>query len=501
MKNTGIPLFTAVALLLAASALRAPAATNSPWERTMVTLEATRKQYDYLQPWTTHMANARKNGVILGAHQILTTAEFLDDLTLVRVQRNGRGKWWTGELQWVDYFANLAMVTVPDTDFWTGLQPTTLVEQVPTQGSAQIVRWRNGQLESRKAEINRLNVKRGKLGYLDHLHLEVDSEINSAGWSEALVSGSQLIGVLCAHDGNICTALPAPFVRLVLEAKAKTPPRQLGYFDFVWQKAENPASLSYLKLPGEPRGVLVMDYISQAGKQHPLKPRDIILQIDGFDIDTEGDYVDPDYGNLMLENLATRDKWAGDEVHVTVWRDGKEQKITYPLAKVDYSAELVPQQVFDQPPEYLLVGGLLFEPLTEAYLRSWGGDWRRKAPFRLAYYEQEKATPERPARVILSLVLPDPFNLGFQDYRFLTVDQVNGQKISYLTDLVAALKKPSDGYHIIEFGLGESFRRMVIDASEAEAATQRVMQRYGLQKDFVIPTLANKNKDLLSEAK
>jgi hypothetical protein len=232
--------------------------------------------------------------------------------------------------------------------------------------------------------------------------------------------------------------------------------------------------------------VLIIEYMSQKSKHHTLEPRDILLQVDGFDIDTEGDYVDPDYGNLMLENLATRRKWAGEEVTLKVWREGKELDISYPLAKAEFMVELVPQGTYDQPPEYLLMGGMIFQPLTESYLRSWGNDWRRRAPFRLAYYEQEKATAERPARVMLSMVLPDPFNLGYQDYRFLTLDQVNGRKISYLTDLTEALKKPEGDYQIIDFGMGESIRRVVVDAKEAETATQRVMQRYGVQKEVVI---------------
>src|SRR5690606_4401850 len=112
------------------------------------------------------------------------------------------------------------------------------------------------------------------------------------------------------------------------------PERALGYFHFYWQPVENPASLANLKLPGAPRGVLVID-VPPRPDDHPMvfKERDIILEIDGFAIDTEGDYFDPDYGQLMLENLATRRHWAGDEIKMKIWRDGKAQEISYRLPK------------------------------------------------------------------------------------------------------------------------------------------------------------------------
>src|SRR5439155_7023182 len=84
---------------------------------------------------------------------------------------------------------------------------------------------------------------------------------------------------------------------------------------------------------------------------------------------------------------------------------------------------------FDQEPEYLIAGGLVFQPLTKDFLRSWGQDWERRAPFRLAYFRNQDPTPERPAIVILSQVMPDLYNIGYQDSRQLVLEKVNRQKV------------------------------------------------------------------------
>src|SRR5262249_23470497 len=163
------------------------------------------------------------------------------------------------------------------------------------------------------------------------------------------------------QEGRTCTALPASFIQSILKAREKGEYRGLGYFDFYWQPAENPVSLAFLGLEGEPRGVLVIDVPSKPNSAPAvLKQHDIILQIDRFDIDIEGDYNDPEFGHLMLENLATRHKWAGDDVMMKIWRDDKPLDVTYRLPKIEYTNSLVADAVYDQEPEYLVVGGLVF---------------------------------------------------------------------------------------------------------------------------------------------
>src|ERR1043166_3169231 len=483
-----IQLCLSVALLFSLStSLGGAAETKRPaanWEHSVVQIDIKRKNYDFLLPWTTPLHNAQKYGVVLSDHEILTTAESLDDRTLLRVQKDGRGKWFAAQVSWIDYIANIALLAVDEAAFWTDMVPVELANPVPTGDAIQIVRWRNGKLENRRADFNQFNVEDAKLSWVQYLQIELNSEINGAGWSQPAISGGKVIGLICSQNGNSCKAIPSSFIRSILDAQKKGSYRGLGYFDFVWQISENPTTFKYLKFDGgEQRGVVVIDVPEKKSAPGPIRPRDIILQVDGFDIDNTGDYKDPDYGHVLLENLATRNKWAGDNVRIKISRDGKTLDLDYKLPKVDVSAKLVPEGHFDQPPEYLLLGGLVFQPLETDFLRSWGGDWRRRAPFRLSYYNNQPPTPERPSLVLLSQVLPDAFNLGYQEYRYLVVDTVNNEKISKLEDIKRALQKPIDGYHVIKFQKGDSLQKIILDAGEQEGATQRVLSRYGIEKD------------------
>jgi hypothetical protein len=119
------------------------------------------------------------------------------------------------------------------------------------------------------------------------------------------------------------------------------------------------------------------------------------------------------------------------------------------------------------------------------YLQTWGPEWKRRAPFRLFYYTTEQPTPEQPALVVLSQVLADGYNIGYQEQRFLVLQSVNHRRISHLTDLREALKCPVNGFHILDFAQGESLQRMVLAAGDAEkAATRRVLESYGIAEPF-----------------
>ena len=470
--------------LASASAQQARHSAPSAWEHSVVTLEIGLKQYDYYQPWTRKTARLQKPGLVVGEGQILTTAEELFNRTLVRVQKHGRGKWWTGEVTWIDYYANLALLTVREPDFWKDLKPAVLNGAMPAESTLQILRWRAGNLENRHAEFTQFTVREGQLAQVNHVVLEADSDIQGAGWGEPLVANSHVVGLVSSQDGRTCTAIPATFIQSILEARKKGQYHGLGFFHFYWEPAQNPASLARLKLPGEARGVIVID-VPKRPDTFPavLKPEDIILRIDGFDLDIQGDYEDPEYGHLMLENLSTRSKWAGDEVKLQIWREGKLMDVAYRLPKFQYSNSLVPMAEYDRDPDYFIVGGLVFQPLTDSYLQSWGTDWKSRAPFRLMYYRGEPSTAKRPGLVLLSQILPDPYNIGYQEQKFLVLDKVNGQSVSRLTDLRDALTHPENGYHIFDFVRGDSLQRLVLAAGPAEQqATSRVLQRYGISQ-------------------
>ena len=101
--------------------------------------------------------------------------------------------------------------------------------------------------------------------------------------------------------------------------------------------------------------------------------------------------------------------------------------------------------------------------------------------FRFNSYRDNEATKTNPSLVILSQVLPDKFNIGYQEQRWFVVEKVNDRRVTSLTELNEALQKPKGEFHVIDFTPNESLQRIVLAAGETErTATARVLARFGI---------------------
>ncbi len=116
------------------------------------------------------------------------------------------------------------------------------------------------------------------------------------------------------------------------------------------------------------------------------------------------------------------------------------------LVKVEFKAckqqLLVPM---DPPPlpQYYIVGGLVFIPLTEPFLRcEFGDDFDKSAPVRLVHWwqngEKEKVNHEI---VLLSQVLAHDINIGYHDLKNIQLLKFQGKPVSNLKALVDCCEK------------------------------------------------------------
>jgi len=454
------------------------------WQDSIVRFDVTRNDHNFRVPWDKRAQTVSKLGAVIDGNEVLTTALGLANHTLVRLQKGGRGRWYDGEVKWVDYQANLAVVGVGDQTFWNGLVPVQFGGADQLRDNLQVVRWRAGNIERRAAEFSRFTVADANFNQAPRIELKASSEIEGAGRGELMVSGGKAVGLVASKSGSTCSVIPGPFITAALKLRAEGDYKGLGYFDFIWQPASNPATTEYFKLDGPARGVLVIKPSTRPGAKSPLKLHDIILEVDGFPVDIQGDYLDPDYGHVIMEYLACRNKWAGDTVKFKIWRDGKTEEIDYPLPKADFSANLVTDRPDDTEPTYLVVGGLVFVPLSAEYLSSWGKDWQRNAPFRLVFYNNQKPETTQRSLVVLSLVMPDFYNIGYQERKAqnLVLDKANGHRIDTLESLANALQTPGDGFHVFEFKKGSSLQKIILDAETLEEANQRIAKRYRIPR-------------------
>ena len=142
---------------------------------------------------------------------------------------------------------------------------------------------------------------------------------------------------------------------------------------------------------------------------------------------------------------------------------------------------MIPRSRPDHAPPYLVSGGLVFRELDQDYLGAWGSGWKSSADARLVTaWELEGQAQRQDQRrlVLLSTVLPDPYNIGYHQLRDLVVEQVNGQPIASMEDLARALEQPQGGFQVVRFRPNMQRSELVLDASRLATASERILRAY-----------------------
>jgi hypothetical protein len=84
--------------------------------------------------------------------------------------------------------------------------------------------------------------------------------------------------------------------------------------------------------------------------------------------------------------------------------------------------------------------------------------------------------------VVLSSVLPDAANLGYEGVRSVIVERINGRRIGSMDDLREAFAHPEGRFHVVEFLPGLAPERLVLDVEEVKASEERIRAAYGVDR-------------------
>ncbi|MEZ5976381.1 MAG: hypothetical protein R3F17_06350 [Planctomycetota bacterium] len=140
---------------------------------------------------------------------------------------------------------------------------------------------------------------------------------------------------------------------------------------------------------------------------------------------------------------------------------------------------LVKDHNYDHTPSYFVFGGLVFQPLTLDYLREWR-DWWEKAPRDLVQmYYRGMQTEARREIIVLTSVLADRVNMGYEDLEESMIERVGDQVPRDLAHFVSLLESARGLVHLV----AHSGSSVVIDADLARASAERIATRYRIPAD------------------
>lgn len=457
----------------------------------VVGLQVTYQNWDEDRPWAKHTPKSRSvSGVMIDATHILTTADIIDQATFLQLRTFGRSRQVEPRIVLVDPGINLALLEIVDPVSLDGLAPVPIASETPTSGDLRTVRWRGQQLESAVSRVLRFDVSRAWGSRVKHAFLYMRTDVARGGWAEPVFDDGKLVGITVSQSDQVSRAIPVEILRAFLE-RAADPGGYVGFpaVGVFWQVNRDPAVSHYLGQQGEPRGVLVRQVPWGSSGCGVVKPRDILLEIDGYPIDAEGFTRHPRLGRIQFGHILTEFHRPGDLIDVRVLRHREEKQLTMTLREYPLALDLIPARRAG-PPAYVIVGGLVLRELDVPYLHTWGNDWLKQAPISLLtryYLDQDRQTPGQRRLVLISSVLPAPYNIGYQNLADEVIETINGHAIGSIADVLQALDDPQDGFHVIRLAPDSTRTEVVLDAATFDAATEEIAHTYQVPTPFRLP--------------
>ncbi|NCN08626.1 MAG: PDZ domain-containing protein [Leptospira sp.] len=233
--------------------------------------------------------------------------------------------------------------------------------------------------------------------------------------------------------------------------------------------------------PKTKKGILVSEVFPGVGPAFQLFPGDAIYAINGKSLHNFSQTEMGDKALDLILNPGTKLNSIGSKISLDLYRNGKSMNVTYNLKKYSEKEFLVPETHPADTPLYYISGGLLFTELTGSYLKEFGENYRKNSEKKLLYLSESyfsKVHPHRERIVILSRVLPDQKNLGYQEFQDLIVQKVNGENIFNLKDLKKRILSNNSEYVSIEFSGG----KIIIIRSDIIAEIDRnILNNYKLK--------------------
>jgi S1-C subfamily serine protease len=471
-----------------------PVPVSNPEEilPSVVRINTTQQSWDQAEPWQKNSPGKRRSlGAIVGNGLVLTTAEMAADATYIELESADGKRLAPAKTVAVDYEANLALLGLTEESnakFFEGTKPLEISAPPKIGDTMDILQVEeNGTPLITSGGIQSIDVVSNFLPGQFFLTYEVKASMQSAASSFSLpvLREGKLAGLLTSYDSKdqlsdvTATEIVARFVKEGADGDYAGFP-SLG---ISISRTEDPNFRLFLKLPENGGGLYVSNVrVGGAAEKAGLKKGDVILSIDGHEIDRLGYFEDSHYGRLYWSHLVRGAKASGDKVDLVVQRDGQPQEISAVLDRRDEVSQLVPAYAFGKAPSFLVKGGLIFQELTKPVLESFGNEWQSRAPLNLLdVYENPQKYESRGRRIVfLSNVIPTPATVGYEPLQSMIVTKVNGHDIKDMKTLIEAFKTPAaDGLHSIEFD--EEKFRAYLDESVTDAVDKQLLQR-GLPK-------------------
>lgn len=447
----------------------------------VVRIYATTQDPDFDSPWQAEVPQSSTgSGVVIAPGRILTGAHVIANSTFVQVQKISDPDKAVARVVGVCHDCDLALIAVDDRHFLDGIEPAKIGELPDLRDRVAVVGFPVGGEEVSITEgvVSRIEVQRYSHSQRHLLAVTVDAAINKGNSGGPVFKSGAVVGIAfqkLENAENIGEMVPAPIIRHFLASIDKRPELRIPALGITTQGIENRFLRRRLGLGDGDGGVLVLSIDYGGSAWGVLEPGDAILEICDHKISVNSTVK---FRGRYRTRYDVMLGWTsvGDPLDLVILRKGVRRKVTLALAP---PAPLVPRSQYDRAPTYFIYGGLVFQVLSRDFLSTWDNWWDKAPKEFLHLYYSGNRTSERQEVVILTQVLADEINVGYEHLYSESVMAVNGRMPRDMIDFVQQL----EAHHGLVEIKTSSDGVIVLDSDAAGAANQRILSRYRIARD------------------
>jgi hypothetical protein len=230
-------------------------------------------------------------------------------------------------------------------------------------------------------------------------------------------------------------------------------------------------------------GVMVRAIEPTSGAFGKLQPMDVIMAVDGIQLGADGK-IGFRRGERVDLLCYISSLFEGDNLQVTIWRDGEEMDVSVPLTRIP---NLVPSHYNNKPPPYLITSGFVFTALSVPYLEAKGA-WDEYYSDNISHLVGLVHAPLKQRGdevVVLSQVLAHKANLGYEHLMDLHLLEFNGIEVRCLRHLQQLIEESTEPFMSFQFAPKDTGRLVVLDRKLNEKVTQDVCGEHCIRAPFL----------------
>jgi S1-C subfamily serine protease len=456
----------------------------APIAESLVRIEGTSQEPDYKTPWSPgEVVSGVGAGFVIDGDRIMTNAHVVSNARFLTVSKEGDPKPYTARVLHIAHDCDLALLKVDNVEFFNGTSPLEFGALPEIESVVSVYGYPIGgkRLSVTRGIVSRIDFQTYSHSGMDsHLTIQIDAAINPGNSGGPVMQDGKVVGVAFqGYSGdvaqNVGYMIPVPVVERFL--KDVEDGKYDRYIDLAisYQNLFNPAARRALGLEDDDSGVMVGAVYGGGSSDGILKPGDVLLEIDGYRIASDGS-IRLQNGVVPFTEVVER-KFRGEKVNLVILRDRKKQNISIPLD--DPWPFTLQSNAYDEKPRFVIYGGLVFQPVDRNFLHDHGPS-NQRLNYSFDFFVEDGIYRDREELVVLSNILPDPVNANANDFRYSLINEINGRKIRTLRDVAEAFAKPEDYYVIKTADVGPP---IVFERKAVEAARENILTRYGITSE------------------